>query len=113
MISEPGICATYYGFCICSGIKSQYGMYSFVGVLCALCGQRTDNSGFNNARLFVDGSLNVIRKDVESFRRDDHLLLAAAYEQAALRIFLADVSGVKPPFCVDCSSGSQFPAPGS
>src|SRR4030095_9315640 len=44
---------------------------------------------------------DVFRKDVQSFRRDDHLLLAALDEDAPLRVALSDVPGVKPPFGVE------------
>ena len=44
----------------------------------------------------VEHPLDVLRKDVQPFRRDDHFLLAAADEQLPVGVELADVAGVKP-----------------
>ena len=41
-------------------------------------------------------ALDVFRKDVQAFRRDDHLLLAALDEEASRLVHLADVAGVEP-----------------
>ncbi len=40
---------------------------------------------------------DVLRKDVQPFRRDDHLLLAALDEDSPVGVHFADVAGVKPP----------------
>ena len=44
----------------------------------------------------VQHALDVLRKDVQPFGRDDHFLLAAADEQLAVGADLADVAGVEP-----------------
>ena len=59
-------------------------------------GRCADDRGFTNAWLRVQRLLDVFRKDVEPFRRDDHLLLAAADAQLAGAVDLADIAGVEP-----------------
>ena len=44
----------------------------------------------------VQHALDVLGKDVEPLGRDDHFLLAAADEQLAVGVELADVAGVEP-----------------
>src|SRR5439155_717754 len=44
----------------------------------------------------IHHALDVLRKDVEAFGRDDHFLLAAADEELAVRTDLSDVAGVEP-----------------
>src|SRR5262249_20221509 len=58
---------------------------------------RTDDGGVANAGRLVDDALHVFRKDVQSFRRDDHFLLAPADVELTVLPDLADVSRVKPP----------------
>src|SRR6185503_4637703 len=43
-----------------------------------------------------DRPLDVFRKDVQPFGRDDHFLLAALDIELTLRVDLADVAGVEP-----------------
>ena len=58
--------------------------------------RRADDGGFAHAGLSVERLLHVFRKDVQPFRRDDHLLLAAADAQLSCAVDLAHVAGVKP-----------------
>ena len=53
--------------------------------------------GFPDAGQPVEHPLDVVRKDVQPFRRDDHFLLPAADEELAVLAELADVAGVEPP----------------
>ena len=57
--------------------------------------RRRPPSRARRAAWFSD-ALDVLRKDVQPLRRDDHLLLAAADEQLAVGADLADVAGVEP-----------------
>src|SRR5690348_1368818 len=96
MIRESGVGTPNYGFCLYSWIKSHHGMHSFISAFCAFCGPGADNGAFNDTLLCIQFALDVIWKDVEPLRCDDHLLLAAANEQPALRILLTDVARVQP-----------------
>ena len=55
-----------------------------------------DDRGLADAPGLVEHSLDVLRKDIEPFRCDDHLLLASAHEQTACVVQLADVTGMEP-----------------
>src|ERR1044072_523246 len=68
---------------------------------------RPDCRGFSDTGYRVERSFNIVRKNIQSFRRDDHLLLAAANEQPALRVFLTDVTGVQPPLRVGGTSACR------
>ena len=57
---------------------------------------QSDDARVLDARLREERALDVLGKDVESLRRDDHFLLAALDEQPAVRVELADVAGVEP-----------------
>ena len=46
--------------------------------------------------MLIQHALDVFRKDVQPFGRDDHFLLAPADEQLAVGADLADVAGVEP-----------------
>ena len=58
--------------------------------------RHADRRGILDAGHGVDDALDVFRKDVEPFGRDDHFFLAAADEEPARRVELADVAGVEP-----------------
>ena len=60
-----------------------------------------DDGGLADAGLLVEHAFDVLGKDVETVRRDDHFLLAALDEQTPLRVALADVAGVQPPVAVE------------
>ena len=51
---------------------------------------------FQHARDALHHPLDIVREDVQAFGGDDHLLLASADEEPALRIELADIAGVEP-----------------
>ena len=55
----------------------------------------------------VEDALDVLGKDVQPFRRDDHFFLPAADEQLAVGAELADVAGMKPS-TLERASGLAF-----
>src|SRR5207249_11416391 len=56
----------------------------------------TDNRAFANFRKLIQHVLDIFRMNVEPFRCDDHVLLAATIVQTAFRIHRAKIARVKP-----------------
>ena len=78
---------------VCPRLEHQRNLHTLFAVL-----RHADGRGLFDAWHGVDDALDVLGKDVEPFRRDDHFLLAAADEQPSLRVELTDIAGMKPAF---------------
>src|SRR4029078_1209317 len=76
---------------ITTRIEYQHRVHAFFAIPRASHHRR-----FADAGELVEHALDVFRKDIQSFRRDDHLLLAAADEHAALLVEATDIAGVQP-----------------
>ena len=111
MICELRIGVSNDGFRVYSGIKCEHCMYSFLRAFRAVCGPGTDDCRLDHALLRIQRPFHVVRKDIQSFRRHDHFLLAPADEQTSFRILLADVPGVQPTVVVSRSPCSLIPDP--
>src|SRR5262245_24827465 len=74
-------------------LEDQYGVDSLGSRAWRRC---TDDRGVANAFLREERMLDVFRKDVESFRRDDHFFLAPADVELSAAIDFSDVARVKP-----------------
>src|SRR5262245_43781077 len=79
-----------------AGIENEYGVDTFLRAI-----YRANDRRLAHARLLVEHALDVLGKDVEPVRRDDHFLLAALDEQPPLCVPLADITGMQPTFCVE------------
>ena len=55
-----------------------------------------DGGRVAHTRDLVHDPLDIIREDLQAFRRHDHFLLASSNEQSPVRADLADVTGVEP-----------------
>ena len=66
--------------------------------------RQADHRRIAHAWQLIQHALDVFRKHVQPFRRDDHLLLAAPDEQLAFGGDLADVAGVEPAV-LECPRG--------
>src|SRR5699024_7281208 len=64
-----------------------------------------DDGRLTDARQVVEHALDIFRKDVQSFRRHDHFLLATLDEDASVGVALADIAGVQPALSVDGALG--------
>ena len=58
--------------------------------------RHTDDAGLSHAGDPIEDALDVFRKDVQPFRRDDHFLLTAADVELPVGAEHADVAGVEP-----------------
>ena len=74
--------------------EQQDRLHAF-GACCRRTGAPTTAES-THAGLLVQRALDVLRKDVQPFRRHDHFLLAPADEQPPVGVELADVAGVEP-----------------
>ena len=74
-------------------VEDEHGVHAFGGRARA---RGADDRGLAHPRLRVQRLLDVFGKDIQSFRRDDHFLLAAPDAQLSAGVELADVAGVKP-----------------
>ena len=64
-------------------LKHEHGVHALLPIR-----RDTHHGRLDHTRLRIQRALHILRKDVQPFRRDDHFLLAALDEDAALRIFV-------------------------
>ena len=93
MIAELQVGATHDVVDVRARVEDEHGVHALGGGARA---RGADDRGLAHAGLRVQRLLDVFRKDVQSLRRDDHFLLAAADAQLSAGVELADVAGVKP-----------------
>ena len=74
-------------------LEHQHRVHTLLGAV-----PHPDDGGLANAGHLFERALDVFGEHVQPLGRDDHLLLAAADEEAPLRIHLADIAGVEPAF---------------
>jgi hypothetical protein len=91
MVLEAGVGAADDGGDVRAGLQHEHG----VNPLLAL-DPPPDYAGVLHAGLGEQGALDVLGKDVEPLRRDDHLLLAALDDQPSGVVDFANVARVKP-----------------
>ena len=82
-------------------LEQQHRVHAFLGPL-----GHADDRRLAHAGKRVEHALDVLRKDVQSFRRHDHFLLATLDEDTPVRVALADVAGMQPAVVVDGTFGS-------
>ena len=91
MIFQLGVRRPRHRIRIDAGVDDQHRVHA----LFAARGD-ADHGGVANAGHVLQHPFDVLRKDVQPFGRDDHLLLPPADEHLAVGGDLADIAGVKP-----------------
>src|SRR5690349_3756130 len=86
MLFQTGVRVAHDLIRISAGLENQDGMHAIGSYY----------GGLAHSRLPIEHALHVLGKNVESLRRDDHLLLSAAHGEAAFSIDGTDIASTEP-----------------
>ena len=91
MLFELQVRLAHHGIRIDAGLEHERRVDALLSA-----GRDADDGRVADAGHVIQDALDILRKDVQPFRRHDHFLLAPANEELAARSDLADVAGVEP-----------------